>query len=49
MQTLDAKLYNTPVAAGDLILVTPMGKQDLMLVAYDDAGALKWIFAPVKK
>ncbi len=48
MQTLDAKLYNAPVAAGDLILIAPMGKQDLMLVAYDDAGALKWIFTPSK-
>jgi outer membrane protein assembly factor BamB len=49
MQTIDAKLYSTPIAAGDLILVAPMGKQDMMLVAYDTTGALKWIFTPVKK
>lgn len=48
MQTLDAKLYSTPVAAGDLILVAPMGKQNLMLVAYDASGAQKWIFSPAK-
>jgi outer membrane protein assembly factor BamB len=48
MQTLDAKLYSTPVAAGDLILVAPMGKSDLMLVAYDETGAQKWIFTPNK-
>jgi outer membrane protein assembly factor BamB len=49
MQTIDAKLYSPAAAAGDLILVAPMGKQDMMLMAYDTAGALKWIFAPVKK
>ena len=47
-QTIDAKLYSTPVAAGDLILVAPMGKQDTMLVAYDATGAQRWIFTPVK-
>jgi outer membrane protein assembly factor BamB len=47
-QTLDAKLYSSPVSAGDLILVAPMGKSDLMLVAYDTTGAQKWVFTPNK-
>jgi outer membrane protein assembly factor BamB len=47
-QTIDAKLYSTPVAAGELILVAPMGKQDMMLVAYDATGAQRWIFTPAK-
>jgi outer membrane protein assembly factor BamB len=46
MQTLDAKLYSTPVDAGDLILVAPMGKSALMLVAFDVNGAQKWVFSP---
>jgi outer membrane protein assembly factor BamB len=46
MQTLDAKLYSSPVDAGDLILVAPMGKSALMLVAYDVNGAQKWVFSP---
>lgn len=46
MQKLDAKLYSSPVAAGDLILVAPMGKAALMLVAYDINGTQKWVFAP---
>lgn len=44
-QTLGAKLYTAPVDAGDVILVAPMGKSDLMLVAYDTSGAQKWVFA----
>lgn len=47
-QTLDAKLYSSPISAGDLILVAPTGKSDLMLVAYDTTGAQKWIFTPNK-
>jgi len=47
-QTLAAKLYSSPVSAGDLILVAPTGKSDLMLVAYDITGAQKWIFTPNK-
>jgi outer membrane protein assembly factor BamB len=43
---LDAKLYSSPVDAGDLILVAPMGKAALMLVAYDVNGTQKWVFAP---
>jgi outer membrane protein assembly factor BamB len=45
-QKVDAKLYSSPVDAGDLILVAPMGKAALMLVAYDVNGAQKWVFAP---
>jgi outer membrane protein assembly factor BamB len=45
-QKLDAKLYSSPVDAGELILVAPMGKAALMLVAYDVNGTQKWVFAP---
>jgi outer membrane protein assembly factor BamB len=41
-----AKLYSSPVDAGDMILVAPMGKSAQMLVAYDLNGAQKWVFAP---
>jgi outer membrane protein assembly factor BamB len=47
-QSLDAKLYSSPVSAGDLILIAPLGKSDLMLVAYDNTGAQKWVFTPNK-
>jgi outer membrane protein assembly factor BamB len=45
---LNVKLYSNPVAAGDLILVAPFGKSDMMIVAFDNNGNQKWIFAPSK-
>jgi len=47
-QNLDGKLYGTPVAGGDLILVAPVEGQSL-LIALDQAGVQKWAFAPAKK
>ena len=42
-----AKIYTTPVAAGDLILVAPY-KGDVLLAAYDAAGKQAWTFTPEK-
>jgi len=45
--SISGKVYATPVAAGDLILVAPTG-QDAVLVALDQTGAIKWSFIPPK-
>lgn len=45
---LNVKLYSNPVDAGDLILIAPFGKSDMMIVAFDIEGNQKWIFAPSK-
>jgi outer membrane protein assembly factor BamB len=45
---LNVKLYSNPVDAGDLILIAPFGKSDMMIVAFDINGNQKWIFAPSK-
>lgn len=44
---LDGKLYASPVAAGDLILVASTGGQSL-LVALAQDGTQKWAFTPAK-
>jgi outer membrane protein assembly factor BamB len=43
----NAKIYTTPVLAGDLILVAPMNAS-YMLAAYDQKGVQKWTFTPAK-
>jgi outer membrane protein assembly factor BamB len=40
----NAKLYTTPLLAGDVILIAPMNAK-FLLAAYDLNGAQKWIFA----
>ncbi len=40
-----AKIYTTPILAGDLIVVAPMHVK-FILAAYDLNGAQKWTFAP---
>jgi outer membrane protein assembly factor BamB len=45
---LNVKLYSNPVDAGDVILIAPFGKSDMMLVAFDIEGNQKWVFAPSK-
>jgi outer membrane protein assembly factor BamB len=47
-QTIPGKLYAPPVAAGDLILVAPMGGEE-QLVAYNQNGARQWAFVAVTK
>ncbi len=46
-QTVDGKLYGSPLAAGEVILVAPI-KGDYLLVAFNSEGAQKWSFAPAK-
>ncbi len=41
----NAKLYTTPLLAGDLILIAPMNAK-FLLAAYDLNGAQKWTFSP---
>jgi outer membrane protein assembly factor BamB len=41
------KLYTTPVASGDLILVAPY-LADFTLAAYDADGKQAWTFTPAK-
>ena len=41
------KLYTTPVASGDLILVAPY-LADFTLAAYDAQGNQAWTFTPAK-
>jgi outer membrane protein assembly factor BamB len=45
--SISGKIYSSPVAAGNLILVAPMGG-DATLVALDQNGAAKWSFTPAK-
>ncbi len=44
----NGKLYTSPVKAGDLILVAPIGTDEL-LFALDKNGNQKWSFIPEKK
>jgi hypothetical protein len=41
------KLYTTPVASGDLIIVAPYQATNT-LVAYDTQGKQAWTFTPAK-
>jgi outer membrane protein assembly factor BamB len=45
--SISGKIYSSPVAAGNLILVAPTGG-DAALVALDQNGAVKWSFTPAK-
>ncbi len=45
--SISGKIYASPVAAGDLILVAPTGGTATM-VALDQTGAVKWSFTPAK-
>jgi outer membrane protein assembly factor BamB len=47
-KTPGGKLYSTPVAAGDLVLVAPY-QVDSAIVAYDKDGKQAWTFAPEAK
>ena len=42
------KLYTTPLASADLILVAPYQQADYLLAAYDADGKQAWTFAPAK-
>lgn len=44
-QTIGGKIYTSPVAAGDLILVAPI-ETDFRLVALNLSGARQWDFTP---
>jgi outer membrane protein assembly factor BamB len=46
-KAVGAKLYTTPVASGDLILVAPY-QADFVLAAYDAQGKQAWTFIPAK-
>ncbi len=43
---LGGKIYTSPVAAGELILVAPYQAEDFALAAYDAAGKQAWTFTP---
>jgi outer membrane protein assembly factor BamB len=45
--SVSGKVYSSPVAAGDLILIAPTGG-DATLVAFDQNGVVKWSFIPAK-
>jgi outer membrane protein assembly factor BamB len=45
--SITGKVYSSPVAAGDLVLVAPTDG-DASLVALDQNGAVKWSFTPAK-
>ena len=47
-KSVGGKVYTTPVAAGDLILVAPY-QAEFSLAAYDAAGKQAWTFIPEKK
>lgn len=44
-QTLEGKLYTSPVHAGDLILIAPTDNESL-LIAYGEDGVKRWDFSP---
>jgi outer membrane protein assembly factor BamB len=46
-KTIDAKIYQSPIRAGDLLLLAPVAK-DKILMAFDMNGNQKWIFMPAK-
>jgi eukaryotic-like serine/threonine-protein kinase len=45
--SISGKVYSSPVAAGNLILVAPTGG-NAILVALDQTGVVKWSFIPPK-
>jgi outer membrane protein assembly factor BamB len=45
--SVSGKIYTSPVAAGELVLVAPTEGVNL-LVAIDQNGATKWSFTPAK-
>jgi outer membrane protein assembly factor BamB len=45
---VDGKLYASPLAFGDFILITPVGKGPF-LMAVDKNGAQKWVYPPVNQ
>jgi outer membrane protein assembly factor BamB len=47
-KTFKGKLYSGPFAAGDTILIAPVGSEEL-LIALDTNGNQKWVFVPPKK
>ena len=47
-KSVGGKVYTTPVATGDLILVAPY-QAEFSLAAYDAAGKQAWTFIPEKK
>jgi len=42
------KIYTTPVASADLILVAPYQQDEFLLAAYDAEGKQAWTFTPAK-
>jgi len=44
-RNIGGKIYTSPIAAGDLILIAPIESDDL-LVALDANGTQQWAFAP---
>ncbi len=46
-KVIGGKIYTTPVASADLILVAPY-QADFILAAYDAAGKQAWTFTPAK-
>jgi outer membrane protein assembly factor BamB len=46
-KTITGKLYGTPVLAGNLILVAPLGG-DATLIAFDLNGVQQWVYTPAK-
>jgi len=47
-QTIEAKLYGSPVAAGNLILVG-VGTSEALVVALDENGDTAWTFTPASQ
>ncbi|MBN1535310.1 MAG: PQQ-like beta-propeller repeat protein [Anaerolineales bacterium] len=47
-KTIDAKIYQSPVRSGDLLLLAPVAKENI-LIAFDLNGNQKWVFTPAKK
>lgn len=46
-KAVGGKIYTTPVASGDIVLVAPY-QADFILAAYDAAGKQAWTFTPAK-
>jgi outer membrane protein assembly factor BamB len=44
---ISGKVYSSPIAAGDQVLVAPQGG-DAIMVAFDQKGTVKWSFIPPK-
>lgn len=47
-KTIEAKIYQSPVLAGDVLLLAPVAKENILL-AFDMNGNQKWAFTPAKK